>query len=78
MTALCTSTLRLRSGQALTEGFHEAQHLHVLPLASLVHAGLHQAAQGVELLGQLPSRQWGRLLQRSNLALYQRQVSRAV
>ena len=37
------------------EGLEQAQDLDVLPLAGLAHAGLEQAAQGRELLGQRPS-----------------------
>ena len=52
-----------------TEGLHETQHLNVLPLALLTHTRLKEAMQGVEVLGQLPSGQRGRLVQCSHFAL---------
>ena len=47
----------------LAEGLHQAQHLDVLPLPTLTHAGLQETAQGIELSGKFPSRQgaaWSR------------------
>ena len=57
-----------------TERLHEPEHLNELPLASSAHPRLQQPAQGTELLGEVPSGKWRRLVQRTGLVLQQRQV----
>jgi len=56
------------------EAFHEPEHLDVLPLAPPAHAGLQEAAQGGEFLGQIPLLQGSRLVQGPCLLLQQGQV----
>lgn len=56
------------------KGLKQAEHLHILAAPHLEHARLHQAAQGMELFGQVPFRQGRGLVQRIDLALDQREV----
>ena len=56
------------------EVLHQPQHLDELPLASPAHPRLQPPPQHSELLRQLPPGQGSRLVQRSRLALQQRQV----
>ena len=56
------------------EGLEQTQDLHILAAPHLEHARLHQAAQSLELFGQLPFRQRRSLVQRIDLALDQRKV----
>ncbi len=61
------------------EVLHQPQNLHEFPLARrtpvlLAQPRLEQAAQRGELLGQVPVLQRGRLIQRANLLLEQRQI----
>ena len=60
------------------ERLHQAQHLHELALALLAHAHLEQAAQGGELVWQLPIGERGSLVERIDLLLNQRQVVQRV
>ena len=60
------------------EHFQQPQHLHELALALLAHARLQQAAQRRERLGQVPAGQRRRLVERTDLALEQRQVMQRV
>ena len=57
-----------------TERLHEPQHRHELSLAPSAHPGLQQTAQGAELLGEVPTHKWRRLVQSTGLALQQRKV----
>jgi hypothetical protein len=60
------------------ERLKQAQNLDVLPLAGLAHAGLEQAAQGRELVGQPPALERSGLVQRTEFLLEQRQVVQRV
>ena len=60
------------------EGLHKAQDLHVLALAMLAHARLHQTAQGGEDIGQVPALQGRGLVQGVDLAFDQREVMQGV
>jgi hypothetical protein len=53
------------------EGLQKPQHLDILAPPHLQHARLHQAAEAVELLGQMPFRQWRRLVEGVDLLLDQ-------
>ena len=56
------------------ERLQQPQDLHVLAAAGLEQPRLHQPAQGLELGGQLPAGQRGRLIEGADLLLQQRQV----
>ena len=56
------------------ERLQQAQDLHILALALLAHARLQQAAQGRELLRQLPASQRRGLVERVDLLLGQSKV----
>ena len=60
------------------ERLQQAQHLDELALAGLAHAGLEQAAQRRERLGQVPALQRCGLVERAGLLLEQRQVVQRV
>ena len=60
------------------EGLEQAQDLDVLPLAGLAHAGLEQATEGRELLGQHPALERSGLVEGAELLLEQRQVVQRV
>ena len=56
------------------KGLQKTEHLHVLPLAGLAHAGFKQAAQVGVRLGQLPTGQRGGLIEGTDLPLQQGQI----
>ena len=60
------------------EGLEQPQNLDVFPLAGLAHAGLEQAAQGRERLGQVPALQRCGLVEGAGLLLEQRQIVQRV
>jgi hypothetical protein len=60
------------------ERLHQTQDLHELTLALLAHASFEQAAQGGELLGQLPASQWRGLVERVDLLLNQGEVMQRI
>ena len=49
------------------EGLQEPEHLDIFAPAHHQHARLHQAAEAVELLGEMPFRQWCGLVERIDL-----------
>jgi hypothetical protein len=56
------------------EVFHEAEDLDIFALACFAHAGLQKPVQGFKFLGQRPSLQGSRLIERTNLFFQKRQV----
>ena len=60
------------------ERLHQARDLHELALALLAHARFQQAAQGGELLRQLPASQGRSLVERVDLLLEQGEVMQRV
>ena len=51
------------------KGLQKTEHLHVLPLAGLAHAGLQKSAQGCKRLGKIPADQRRGLVQGADLLL---------
>ena len=66
--------LHCRMEVSKLEAFQQAQDLHILTPAMLVHPRFHQPAQRGELLGQVPALQGRCLIQRIDLLFDQRQV----
>ena len=60
------------------ECLEEPKDLHVLPASGPARTRLHQPAKGCERIGQLPTGERRRLVQRSDLALDERQVVQRV
>ena len=60
------------------EDLQQSQDLDELAFAALAHAGLEQATQRGELLGQIPADQRRRLVESADLLLEQRQVMQRV
>ena len=60
------------------ERFQQPQHLDKLSLAAIAPARLKQAAERGKLLGQFPTGQRRRLIERTDLALKQRQIVKRV
>ena len=61
-----------------TEYLEQPQDLDELAFAALAHAGLDQAPQGGEFLGQVPAGQRRRLVESADLLFEQRQVMQRV
>ena len=60
--------------QFLFEHLHQAQDLDELALALVTRPPLHQPAQMIKLLGQIPVLQWRRLIQGSRLLFQERKI----
>src|SRR6476619_1465397 len=60
------------------KGLEQPENLDIFPLAGLAHAGLEQAMQGGERLGQVPALQWCGLVKGAGLLLEQRQIMQRV
>src|SRR5690606_15189443 len=63
---------RMQIGQI--EAFQKTQHLHIGAPTQLAHPRFHQATQCGERLGEFPALERGRLVERIDLVLDQRQV----